>query len=300
MIDNQQQSAAGFREGMSSKLMVATTQLTPEMADKKKNMDKALHYIEEASGKGAEIIVFPELYLTGYTCGEKEGLFFELAETVPGETTGILLKAAKQHDIHIVIGMPELHREYPAVMYNSAVFLSPDGTIQVHRKVHNSLCPPARELRYGFTPGNDYHVFKIKQNWNIGMLICFDTWFPEAPRLLSVQGADVLMTISAGPSKYREDWIMVNRVRAIENTFFHVYSNILGTEWGDVSFPGDAMIISPTGKIIEKGPDNEEAMICAELDSAELYSARRTMSMLRNRRPFTYGQLSSSDTYPHI
>jgi predicted amidohydrolase len=98
------------------------------------------------------------------------------------------------------MGMPEANTEYPGIIHNSAVFLGSEGIIQVFRKVHNPTFLPCKELLYGFAPGDDFPVFKIKQNWNVGMLICYDTWMPEAPRSLVVQGADLLITLSAGPS----------------------------------------------------------------------------------------------------
>jgi N-carbamoylputrescine amidase len=299
-MDKQGQTAEGVvRAGMAPALTVAVTQLSPAMADKAENLEKAEGYIEKAAEKRADIIVFPELYLTGYTCGEKEGLFYELAEPIPGTTTDTLIKMAKKNDIYIVLGMPEANTEYPGLIHNSAVFLGPEGVVQVFRKVHNPTFLPCKEILYGFAPGDEFPVFRIKQNWNIGMLICYDTWFPEAPRSLTVQGADILITISAGPSEFKDGWYLVNQVRSIENTVFHVYSNIVGTEWGDISFFGGAMIISPKGTFIEKGPVDKEDMIIATLNAKELFEARRSTPFLRDRRPSAYQELTDL-TYPHM
>lgn len=296
---NKQAAKGVVRAGMTPALTVATTTLAPVMADKAKNIEKAKTYIKEASEKRADIVVFPELYLTGYTCGEKEGLFHDLAEPIPGPTTDALVELAKQHDIYIVWGMPEANTEYPGLIHNSAVFLGPEGIVQAFRKVHNPTFPPCKEILYGFGPGDEFPVFKIKQNWNVGMLICYDTWMPEAPRSLAVQGADLLITISAGPSEFKDGWYLVNQVRAIENTMFHVYSNIVGTEWGDVSFFGGAMIISPNGTFLEKGPVDEEAMVIATLNASELYDTRRAVPFLRDRRPTAYQELTNFK-YPHM
>jgi len=107
-MNDQMQKAEGIvRPGMAPTLTIAVTQLTPVMADKTKNLEMAIDYIQKAAEKRADIIVFPELYLTGYTCGEKEGLFYDLAEPIPGATTNALIEVAKKHDIYIVMGMPE-------------------------------------------------------------------------------------------------------------------------------------------------------------------------------------------------
>jgi len=299
-MNDQKQKAEGIvRPGMAPMLTIAVTQLTPIMADKTKNLKKAKDYIQKASEKRADIIVFPELYLTGYTCGEKEGLFYDLAEPIPGVTTNALIEVAQKYDIYIVMGMPEANTKYPGLIHNSAVFLGPEGIVQVFRKVHNPTFPPCKEIFYGFAPGDEFSVFKIKQNWNIGMLICYDTWMPEAPRSLVVQGADLLITPSAGPSAYKDGWYLVNQVRAIENSIFHVYSNVVGTQWGDVSFFGGAMIIGPDGTFIEKGPVDKEDMIIATLQAKELYETRRSFPCLRDRRPSAYTELTDLK-YPHM
>jgi len=131
------------------------------------------------------------------------------------------------------------------------------------------------------------------------MLICYDTWMPEAPRSIAVQSADLLITPSAGPSAYKDGWYLVNQVRAIENSIFHVYSNVVGTQWGDVSFFGGAMIIGPDGTFVEKGPVDKEDMIIATLQAKELYETRRSFPCLRDRRPSAYTELTDLK-YPHM
>ena len=127
------------RERMAPKLTVATTSLISEMTDIETNLNKAAEVIARAAATGAEVIVFPELFLTGYSCGEVEGKFFELAEPIPGPSTEALVRLATKHNIYVAIGLPEANQEYPGIIHNSAVFLGPEGIVQVYRK---GLLPP--------------------------------------------------------------------------------------------------------------------------------------------------------------
>lgn len=281
------------RPGMTPSLTVALTQLESKMADKKANLNKALKYIEKASGK-ADLIVFPEGYLTGYASGEKEGLFFKLAEPIPGPSTNILIEAAKMHNMYIIMGMPEANTECPGIIHNSAAFLGPGGVIGIFRKIHLPTFPPYKEIYYGFTPGDEILVWEIKQKWKIGILICYDTWFPETSRIVTIKGADLLVTISAGPSGYEESWRILNQTVAMTNTIFHVYSNAVGRQWGNFSFFGGAHAISPEGVFIAKGSFNEEALIFATLNAKDLFDSRSKFLILRDRRPSAYQDLVKS------
>lgn len=289
------------RHGMAANLTVALTQLQPVMANKKINLDKAASYIEEAATKKADMIIFPELYLTGYACGEKPGLFYQLSEPIPGPATDTLVEYAKKYNLYIIMGMPEANTVYPGLIHNSAVLVGPEGVVGVFRKIHLPTWEASgcKEILYGFTPGDEIPVFELKQKWKIGILICYDTWFPEAARVAVLKGADLLITISAGPSKSEAGWHLVNQIRAMENTIFHVYSNIVGEEWGGLSFFGKAMAFGPDGKHIATGPKDKEAMFIATLNASDLYKARRDHPHLRNRRPSAYREIPDF-TYPHM
>ena len=286
-------------ETMAPTLTVATMSAESKMADVAANLKKAADWIAKAADRGADIIVFPETYLTGYTCGEEDFKFFELAEPIPGPSTEVLINLAAKHNIYIAMGMPEADQEHIGVIHNSAVFLGPEGVLHVHRKVHLPELPPClKEVHYGFTPGNNFSVFKIKQNWTIGMAICRDTSFPETARVMAIKGMDLYLTLSAGPWFTKERWYTVNPVRAMDNDVFHVYSNVVGTQWGDINFWGGAMIISPTGKFLAKGKVDEEDLIVSTLEQKELLECRRAHCYMRDRRPTAYQELCSTDYLP--
>jgi predicted amidohydrolase len=284
---------------MSPTLTVAATSLESEMADVEANLRKATDVIAKAAARGAEIVVFPELYLTGYTCGEVDGKFFELAEPIPGPSTEVLVEQAKRHNIYIAMGLVEANQEYAGVIHNSAVFLGPEGILHVHRKVQLPEHVTLKELHYGFSPGDDFSVFKIKQNWNVGMAICRDVFFPEGARVMAIKGMDLLVTLSAGPHFGKDRWYAFTPVRAIENNVFHVYSNVVGTQWGDMTFFGGAMIVSPKGTFLAKGKVDEEDLIVATLEEKDLFECRKGHPFLRDRRPSAYQALVSTD-YPHL
>ncbi len=287
------------RTGMSSKLRVASTSIESRMADVEANLKKATDMIGKAAALGAEIVVFPEIYLQGYTCGEVDYKFYELAEPIPGPATDLLIDQAKKHDIYVAMGLAEANQDYAGIIHNSSVFLGPEGILHVHRKVHLSAMPPSlKEIQYGYTPGNEFSVFKIRQNWKIGMAICRDAVFPESARVMAIKGMDLLITLSAGPCFTQERWNMINPVRALENNVYHVYSNAVGTQWGDVSFWGGAMILSPTGNFLAKAKPMEEDLVVADLETKDLIECRKTHSILRDRRPTAYQEIGSVQYLP--
>jgi predicted amidohydrolase len=116
------------------------------------------------------------------------------------------------------------------------------------------------------------------------MAICRDMSFPESARVMAIKGMDLLITMSAGPYFTKERWNIVNPVRAMDNDVFHIYSNVVGTQWGDVNFWGGAMIISPAGDFLAKGKVDEEDLIVAELKVQDLLECRKTHCYMRDRR----------------
>jgi len=289
---------AFLRPGMNPTLTVAAVQLEAKMADKDANLRKVLDYIKKAAAKKAEIVVFPEMCLTGYTCGadlEKTSILFELAEPIPGPSANAITKAAKENNIYVIVGMPEANTEFLGQIHNSALFTGPEGIVGVFRKIHLPTFPsfPAvREIHWGFSPGSEIPVWKIKQGWKIGINICYDQGMPEIPRIQTIKGADVIVCISAGPTEYKDGWYAFNQVRAMENTVFIIYSNFVGKQWGHVSFFGGAMVIKPTGEFVAKGPVDEEAMTIAKLEAKALLDARAAYPSLRDRRPWMYTEIT--------
>lgn len=275
-------------------LRVALAQLSSEIANVESNMAKAHDYIAHAAAQGADLIAFPEMYLTNYMAQVESR---ELGEPLDGPAAGSLAEAAKAHDIYIVMGMPVVDDALPGFIHNSAVVISPvGGVLGAHHKVSlptfhigNLLLTEGNH----WSPGTRFPLFKMR-NWTVGVNICADCWVPEIPRIQAVNGAHLLLTISAGPSIWREGWPIVLRTRALENGAFQCYANVVGTH-RDVEFFGGNMAISPDGDVMAQGPIGEEALLVADLSFAELHRSRSQSPRLRpgyDRHPALYGDLT--------
>ena len=253
-------------------MKVAVAQITPKTANIALNQEKMKKFIIESASKGAQLVVFPELALSGYNCGDD---FFRIAETIPGESTIYFEQLAKKFQIHIIYGMPE--KSIPGILYNSAVLIGPEGFIGSWRK--NALPGHATDIagsgtfpdRRFFKNGNGLEVFNTSIG-RIGLLICYDIFYPELARLLTLKGADILVGISGSPSFEREIFEPVVRVRALENTIDFVYTNLVGQE-GETSYWGGSCIVSagdadkklPGYPIVCKASYDKEEIVMGEI-----------------------------------
>ena len=288
-----------MRAGMAPRLTVAATSLESKLADVDANLKKAKDIIAKAAAQGAEIVSFPELFLSGYSCCELDGKIFETAEPIPGPATDALIAQAKKYNIYVAMGLTEADQEHDGVIRNSAVFLGPEGILHVHRKVQLAEHMNLTELHAGFYPGDDFSIFRIKQNWNVGLAVCRDIFFPEGPRVMAIKGMDLLITLTAGPTFARARWNAFLPVRAIENSVFHTMSNVVGKQGDTPTFFGEPMIVSPKGAFLAKGKVDEEDLIVATLEEKELFETRKGHPFLRDRRINAYQAIVSPD-YPHL
>jgi nitrilase len=275
-------------------LRVALAQLASEIANVESNLAKAHDYIARAAAQGADLIAFPEMYLTNYMAQVESR---DLGEPLDGPVAESLVEAAKAHDIYIVMGMPVVDDALPGFIHNSAVVISPvGGVLGAHHKISlptfhigNLLMTEGNH----WSPGTRFPLFKIR-NWTVGINICADCWIPEIPRIQAINGAHLLLTISAGPSIWREGWPIVLRTRALENGAFQCYANVVGTHRG-VEFFGGNMAVSPDGDVLAQGPIDEEALLVSDLSFAELHRSRSQSPRLRpgyDRHPALYGDLT--------
>ncbi|MDR0297661.1 MAG: carbon-nitrogen hydrolase family protein [Streptococcaceae bacterium] len=278
-------------------MKVAIAQITPKTSEKLANREKMANYVEEAARASADLIVFPELALTGYNCGD---CFFELAEKIPsGESIQFFEKLAQDLNIHIIWGMPEM--SLPGVLYNAAALVGPDGYIGSWRKntlpghATDKAGPGAFPDRRFFKNGSGLEVFDTKIG-RIGCLICYDIFFPELARLLTLKGADFLVGISGSPAFEKDIFEPLIQARAMENTIDFVYTNLVGHEdettyWGGgcVYTAGDAARKVP-GKLIAKADYKTEGLTFAELDPYDK-SIRPVFPVLRDLKNEMYQEL---------
>lgn len=254
-------------------------QFFPTFCNKKANLDKITKTL---SGIHSDLIVLPELCNTGYLFKSREELF-NLSETIPdGETTKTLKSIAKQKNMCIVAGLPEKDKRK---VYNSAVLVRPNGKVSVYRKTHLFL-----EEKFIFSRGEN--KFKVYQcgDAKIGMIICFDYFFPETTRKLMLSGAQIICHPSNLILPYAEKMTIT---RATENRVFFIMANRIGAEKRGkkcLQFVGRSQIISPTGEVLAKAmSDKEEVQIVRiELSQALNKKVTKYNNIISDRRTDLY------------
>jgi N-carbamoylputrescine amidase len=289
---------------MSDKYTIGLLQLAFS-SNPNDNMKKTLSWVEKAAAHGAQIICLPELYRSQYFCQKEDSSFFDLAETIPGPSTGAFQKAAKQLNVSIIV--PLFEKRAPGVYHNSAVIIDADGkTLGVYRKMHIPDDPAYYE-KYYFAPGDlGFKSFQTKFG-KIGTLICWDQWYPEGARLTALQGAEVLFYPTAigwhpaekeryGASQ-KDSWITIQRSHAIANGVYVVSANRIGLEkiipgTDGIQFWGSSFICDPQGVILAQASEDKEEILLAEVDIKHLETIRRNWPFLRDRRIDAYGDIT--------
>jgi len=261
----------------------------------KKNLAEAADRIEKAARKGAQIICLQELFGTQYFPQEEAQKNFNFAESIPGLTTNQLSEIAKLHEIVLIA--PVFEKTASGTYYNSAVVIDADGSLLgTYRKMHIPEDPYFYE-KYYFKPGNlGFKMFQT-QYAKIGVLICWDQWFPEAARLTVLQGADILFYPTAiGWDIGRKDneilkeksaWKMIQRSHAIANGVYVACANRVGVE-GKLHFWGSSFISDPLGALIAQASEKDEEIVVAELDLSKIEETRKNWPFLRDRRVNAY------------
>jgi predicted amidohydrolase len=267
------------------KIALAQTECRGEKAQNIRKIEKE---VLKAKKKGANLVVFPELSLTGYVI--RDGLY-ELAETIPGQSTENIEKIARKTKMHIVFGMPELSEKTQATIHNSAVLVGPEGLIGKYRKMYLPTHSVFEEKRY-FRPGYETAVFDTEVG-RIGLVICYDLFFPEVTRLTRLEGAQLIVCISASPAVRRMFFEVLTVARAIENTAFLAYVNLVGIEDG-LQFWGGSRLIGPSGRMLVKAKYDEEDMVIGTVNYADIRQVETFVPTLRDLRPELFDKLRTS------
>ena len=275
-------------------------------ADTTDNMRRLAEGIAILAEEGAQLVVLQELHNGLYFCQTEDVNNFDLAEPIPGPSTDFYGKLAKEHDIVIVTSLFE--RRAPGLYHNTAVVIERDGTIAgQYRKMHIPDDPAYYEKFY-FTPG-DLGLHPIQTSvGRLGVLVCWDQWYPEAARLMALQGADLLIYPTAigyessdteeEQERQREAWTTVQRGHAVANGLPVISVNRVGYEpdpsgvTGGIQFWGSSMVVGPQGEFIYRaGIDCEERKV-VEIDLAHSEHVRRWWPFLRDRRIDQYGDIT--------
>lgn len=272
--------------------------------DPQANLARTLEAADRAAKDGAQIIATQELFRSQYFCQSEHHANFKLAETIPGPSTDAFCRLARKRKAVIIASLFE--RRAPGLYHNTAAIIDADGSLLgIYRKMHIPDDPLFYEKFY-FTPGD--LGFKV---WNtrygkLGVLICWDQWYPEAARLTAMQGAEILLyptAIGWHPSEKAQygknqhaAWETVQRSHAVANGCFVAAINRVGVETpvgGDgIEFWGQSFLSSPAGEILAKAGVSEERNILATIDLAESEFSRTHWPFLRDRRIDAYGDLT--------
>jgi len=271
---------------MAQEITIALAQIASRVADKEYNIKLMEKKIKEASQKDADLIVFPELALTGYLCRD---LVYDLAEPLPeGPSFRRIAKIAESENVHVAFGMIEHSEKASAVIYNTAVLVDPSGFVGKYRKMYLPTHSVFEEKRY-FRPGYENPVFKTDMG-KIGMIICYDVYFPELTRILKLKGAQLIICISASPSTRRVFFEVLTMARAMENTVFLAFANLVGIEDG-LQFWGGSRLVAPSGNVIAQAKYDKEDLILAKINYADMKRIEAFVPTLRDLRPEFYDEM---------
>jgi N-carbamoylputrescine amidase len=276
-------------------------------ADAEANVEKAIAQIRRAAQAGAQIVCLQELFRTPYFCQAEDAGRFDLAEAIPGPTSGRLAKVAKEAGVVLIASLFE--RRSAGVYHNTAAIIDADGSpLGLYRKMHIPDDPLYYE-KYYFTPGDlGFRAFDTRFG-RIGVLVCWDQWFPEGARMTALKGAEILFyptAIGCHPADdaaqhaaQKESWELIQRSHAIANGVFVAAVNRVGFEptaagqsKEGLNFWGGSFVCDPQGVVLRRGPADAEENLIVPCDLTRLEAVRRNWPFLRDRRIDAYGDLT--------
>ena len=276
------------------------------VADRTDNMMRLAKGIEDLAKRGAQLIVLQELHNSLYFCQVEDVNNFDLAEPIPGPSTGFYGELAKQFGVVIVTSLFE--KRAPGLYHNTAVVIEKDGSIAgKYRKMHIPDDPAYYEKFY-FTPGDlGFHPIQTSVG-KLGVLVCWDQWYPEAARLMALQGAEMLIYPTAigyadedtpdEQQRQREAWTTVMRGHAVANGLPVIAVNRVGFEpdpskqTPGIQFWGSSFIAGPQGELFYRASEKEEESLVVELDLERSENVRRWWPFLRDRRIDEYTEIT--------
>lgn len=270
------------------KVKVSCVQMYPSLGKPAENAEKMCRFIDDimASEPNTDLIVFPELCVSGYECGR---LFYELAEESNCSSSAFrlrIIEKAAEYGIYVIFGFPERSGD---CLYNSAMLIDDKGTVSgVYRK-----CQLFDTEKNWFSFGHDYPVFDTRFG-KIGIMICFDAIYPEIARIMALRGADLLVVSTNWEKPYLDDYRLTMSARCLDNILPMACANRVGRDC-DLDFFGVSRITDPVGKVILEMAEDEEGFISAELDLEESAHLRKSYyTMFADRQPETYKPLTET------
>jgi predicted amidohydrolase len=259
-----------------TKTTIALAQVSCQLHDKEANLKHMRMIVKRTKGK---IVIFPELGLTGYM--PRDDLFIH-AETIVGPSIKSIAKLARETKKDVVFGVPIKDDRVSGLVYNSCILASGTGQIFRYDKVYLPTFGPFEE-RVFFAQGKKAVVAE-GMHAKLGLMICYDIFFPELAKLETMLGAQILVDISASPTTSRPSFEKVLPARAVENGAFVAYSNMVGVH-GSLVFSGASTLYSPRGEVLAEAKHLDEEVVEHEIDLADIEVARRFRPLTRDTRP---------------
>jgi predicted amidohydrolase len=270
---------------MKDKIRLALAQISSKRGDKEANLKKMEETTAKAKAQSADLVIFPELALTGYVIRDQ---IYELAETIPGPSIKRMEELARKTGLHIVFGMPEQSEKTRATLFNTAAFIGPESFIGKYRKMYLPTHSVFEEKRY-FRPGYQTAAYDTALG-KIGLCVCYDLFFPEVTRLARLKGAQLIISISASPAVRRSYFEILTAARALENTAFLAYVNLVGVQDG-LQFWGGSRLVGPTGDVLAKAKYDEEDFVICDVNYSDIRAAETFIPTLRDLRPELFDEL---------
>ncbi|MFH1152566.1 MAG: nitrilase-related carbon-nitrogen hydrolase [Pseudomonadota bacterium] len=247
------------------------------------NLENCINLTREASRKGADMILFPEMNLTGYISGKA---IQPLAQPVPCQATQALVTLARQESITILAGLAETDEQ--GHVYSSHLVIDPCGILGIYRKTH--IAPPEKKV---YTPGESINTFNTPL-MTLGIQICYDSHFPEMSTAMALKGADILCIPHASPRGASHEkfssWMRHLTARAFDNGVFVAACNQVGDNGNGLVFPGIALVLGPDGNILARHETATDSLVTVKLKKSQLDRVRnhRMRYFLPNRRGDLY------------
>jgi N-carbamoylputrescine amidase len=285
------------------KFRIGLVQMTcsPDPAE---NLEKAVSKVKEAAAQGAQVVCLQELFRSQYFCREEDARLFDLAESIPGPSTEVLSRVARESNVAIVASLFEKRAE--GLYHNTAAIIDSDGALLgIYRKMHIPDDPLYFEKFY-FTPGDTgFRNFDTKPG-RVATLVCWDQWYPEGARIAAMGGASVLFYPTAigwhpaekaefGEAQY-DAWRTIQRSHAIANGVYVAAVNRVGFEGPPdhgLEFWGGSFIADPFGRVIAQASHDKEEILLADVDPKVIDETRRNWPFLRDRRIDAYGPITN-------
>ncbi len=276
-------------------MRLALIQMESAIGGLDENIGRASRFLDEAAGEGAELLVLPEFWSTGYFPLSVDYRYYDLADSDDGKATAAVREKARQHRVHIASTIYE--RQAPGLFYNTSMMVNPEGKIvSKYRKVH---VPARRGLEKLFYRGGSKFPVAPVGEWRVGTMLCYDTLLPEPARCLALNGAELILAPFGASTTEGGIWEHMIITRAFENGAYVAACNAVG----DLQLPdgdafvlgGKSIIVDPEGGIVAEAPASGETVVYGDIGLDRVSEVRNRYFMFRDRRPDAY-QVITADT----